>query len=275
MKSEKILTAIGKLDDKLIEDATIPETKKRRSTLWIGLGAVAACLCLLLSTVFPQAPQTKDLKQYDNALYAITVENGQHKIFFKEDPPELDIPSNLGYSIKLFYPEFESITQMRQGIIAGSFTELEIIALTFGKETENGIEICDPDQLYEATAPGEFSLDHITLIGTDYYFDFRSETVQAGIHCYNQADYEKSLHTGYKEFLTNSHITITKKQVTPNRFAMVYYGHTDVAEFKFICYELRADGKKMYIQEEYLLDSERDPEAVSSEVPYTIYVWGE
>jgi hypothetical protein len=275
MKSEKILTAIGKLDDRLIADAAIPKTKKRRTPFWIGLAAAAACLCLLLSAFIPQAPQTKVPKQYDNSLYSITVEDGQHKIFFKEDPPELNIPSNMGVSIRLIFPKFESIGQMRQAIITGSFAETELIALTFGKDAAAGVEICDPDQLYEATTPEGFTLNHIALHGTDYYFDFSSETVQAEIHCYNQADYQEDFYYGYKDFLTNSNITITNKQVTLDRLATVYYGHTDVAKFKFICYELRSGNKKMYIQEEYLLESERAPEAVSSKIPDTISIWGE
>ena len=275
MKIEKILTAMTKISDELIEDAAITAKKKRHSALWIGLTAAAACTTLLLSTFSPQTSQTKVPKQYDNPLYSITVEDGQHKMLFKEDPPTLDIPSHFGVSLALDYPTFQSVAQMRKTIITGAFTETELIALTFGKDATDGIEICDPDQLYEATVPEEFTLNHITLQGTDYSFDFRSETVQACIHCYNQEDYEEEFNSGYKDFLTNSNITITKKQITLNRFATVYYGHTDVAKFKFICYELCAGSKKMYIQEEYLLEIEEDRQPVSSRVPDTIHIWGE
>lgn len=275
MKSERILTAIGQIDDKLIEDAAITEKKKRHPALWIGLAAAAACLALLFLGLSPQTPQTAEPKQYDNSLYSITVENGQTWMIFKDDPPTLDIPSHFGVSLRLIYPEFETIAQMQQAIITGSFTETELIALTFGKDDADGIEICNPNQLFEATAPEEFTLDHITLLGTDYYFDFHSDTAQASIHCDNRTDYEEEFSSGYKDFLTNSNITITKKQITFNRFATVYYGHTDVAEFKFICYKLRAGNKTMYIQEEYLLKIDKDREQVSSEVPETISIWGE
>ena len=274
MKSEKLLTAMTKLSDELIEDAAITGKKKRHTTVWIGLVAAAACLCLLISAVFPQSPKTKVPTHYDTPLYSITVEDGRHKLIFKDTPPTLNIPPNFGVSLRLIYPKFQSVEQMRQAIITGSFTEPELIALTFASDAAEGIEICDPDHLYEVIAPEDFSLDYISWHGKDYYFDLNGETAQGSIHCYNQEDYEEDFSNGYKDFLTNSNITITKKQITLNRLATVYYGHTDVAKFKFICYELRAGNKKMYIQEEYLLEHENSDEPVSSDVPTTIGFWG-
>ncbi len=49
MKSRKILTAMGKISDELIEDADITSNKKSRQPIWWKIVAVAACICLLIT----------------------------------------------------------------------------------------------------------------------------------------------------------------------------------------------------------------------------------
>lgn len=49
MKSEKILDAVGKISDELIEDAVIPFKRGKRRFPWKALVAAAACFCLLVT----------------------------------------------------------------------------------------------------------------------------------------------------------------------------------------------------------------------------------
>ena len=279
MKSEMILHAIGKLDDKLIEDGAIRSKKKRYKPVWLGLAAAAACLCLTVGAIFPHLQPPTQFPNvptcYDTSIYTINEVDGQCKLFYKGEPPKLDIPSNFGVSIGLMYPEFQSVEEMRQAIITGEFTEVELIALTFASDAAQGIEICDPDQLYEFNAPEELELQKIKWLGKHYHGQLTGETVRGSITCYDEEDYSESLAEGYKDFLTNPNVTITRKYKTINRLASVYYGHTDRAKFKYVCYELRAGNKKMYIQEEYLLEIQDDRLPVSSTVPDTVYFWGE
>ncbi len=46
MKSEKLLGAIGNIDDNLIYSA-VNDTSKKKRTAWVNLGAIAACLCIM------------------------------------------------------------------------------------------------------------------------------------------------------------------------------------------------------------------------------------
>lgn len=48
MKNEKLLSAIGQIDDNLIHGAVNDAPKKKRS-IWVKWGAMAACLCLVIS----------------------------------------------------------------------------------------------------------------------------------------------------------------------------------------------------------------------------------
>lgn len=52
MKNEKLLHAIGKIDDEIIQEAA-PEAKRTKRLNWIKWGAVAACLALVLTVVIP------------------------------------------------------------------------------------------------------------------------------------------------------------------------------------------------------------------------------
>lgn len=47
MKTEKLLGAIGKIDDNLVYDA-VNDTPKKKRPAWIKWGAIAACLCFMV-----------------------------------------------------------------------------------------------------------------------------------------------------------------------------------------------------------------------------------
>ena len=52
MNNEKILNAVGKISDDLIEDAAIPFQAGKKRSPWKPVVALAACLCLLLTAAF-------------------------------------------------------------------------------------------------------------------------------------------------------------------------------------------------------------------------------
>ena len=49
MKSKKILNAMGKIGDDLIEDAELSKNKKPYRSMWRKIAVVAACLCLVVA----------------------------------------------------------------------------------------------------------------------------------------------------------------------------------------------------------------------------------
>lgn len=53
MKNEKILNAMGKISDELIEDAAITTGKKGHAVVWVRWAAMVACLCLVVSVAIP------------------------------------------------------------------------------------------------------------------------------------------------------------------------------------------------------------------------------
>ena len=53
MKNEKLLNAMGKISNELIEDAAITAEKKGHAVVWVRWAAMVACLCLVVSIAIP------------------------------------------------------------------------------------------------------------------------------------------------------------------------------------------------------------------------------
>lgn len=210
---------------------------------------------------------------YDNAYYSIHENDGKF-ILTPKEPPEDPSPA-LSASRALYHPTFTSIAEMQQGIIAGPISKHELFALCITSQSENGeVEICNPNRLYECTAPEEFNLQCITWYRTNYAFSLSGNTAQGFLYCYNQESYEESFSSHYQDFLTDAPETITRQTWTPNRFATVYYLDTGMARLKYVCYEISVGDRKMYIQEKYLLEHQDPDEPVSDQIPTDIEFWG-
>lgn len=228
------------------------------------------CISMLTTLLYGCSSNTRETAQYDTPLYSIAVEDGQYNLTPKVTTSDVD------GSRALLYPKFTSLDEMRQSIITGSLAEYELEALSYNSQsTEGEIEICDLDHLYEYTAPAEFTLEYIMLFGKSYQFLLSCEKVWGGIYCYNEKEYTEKYNRGYKKFLSNPLVTLIEQEEIDDRSATVYHCNTDVAKKKYICYEICVGNKKMFIQEEYLLECDNDRLKVSSDVPSTIYFWGE
>ena len=231
---------------------------------------ILICVFLLSTLLCGCSFNTKETIQYDTPLYSITAKDGLYNLTPKN--PLSDIDASMRWPL----PQFQSVAEMRQGIISGSFTENELYALSLrSPSAAGGIEICDVNNLYHCTAPADLNLKCITWCGKYYDFAFSGETVWGGVNCYNKEDYTEKYDREYQFFFTNPYITLLKQEENNERSATIYYGNTDVAELKFICYEIRVGNKKMFVQEIYRLKHNNDKVEVSSEVPQRVEFWGE
>lgn len=206
----------------------------------------------------------------ENTRYSICEKDGKH-VLVPNTPPSYDMSACASVS----FPEFVSIAEMRHGIILGPFSEQELASLA-GRDTnpEGEILICDPNRLYECTAPEEFDLAYISWRGTFYTFVLTSKTSRGAITCLDEKDYLENLKNSYQSFLNQSSVTVTEQNSILDRSTTVYYCQTSKAKRKYICYEISVKGKKMYVQEEYLLENQYSDEMVSDKVPHSIQFWG-
>lgn len=62
MKEEKLLNAMGKISDELVEDSAISKKQKAHAKAWVKWTAMAACLCLIIgaAAVISHDPQVSD-----------------------------------------------------------------------------------------------------------------------------------------------------------------------------------------------------------------------
>jgi hypothetical protein len=258
--------------------------KKPHTPIWVRWTAATACLSLLIGiTLWSRKEEVQytppiEGTQYDTPLYSVAVENGVYCLTPKVSFPK-PVPDSLLGSVARIYPKFTSVREMRQMIVTGAITKNELRDLTSSSQNaDHKIEICNLDQLYEFTTPDDCVQDEITWYGEYYNCDLAGETFHGVgvIYCYAEENYAESFNREYKSFLENPNITVTKQRKILSRFATEYYYHTSVAKMKSICYEISTGDKKMYIQEEYLLEYSGDLESdeVSSAVPRSIQIWG-
>ena len=85
MKADKIMNAIGNVDDRYITEAM--EYKVKKKPIWLFKAAVTACLCIaILGGVFTVDAYAKDLKHYKE----IVDTRGIIMVNPSENPPQVD-----------------------------------------------------------------------------------------------------------------------------------------------------------------------------------------
>lgn len=220
------------------------------------------------------------ITQYNTAHYSIAVKDGQYLLTPINTLFSINSRSSINASQHLLYPKFSSVSEMRQGIITGSYmeeplAEAYMYALTSSSEVSTGtIEICNLDKLYECTTPSDMDTLNIVWYGGSYLFNLSGETTLAGIHCCDQEEYIANFNEGYMDFLSNPKVVVTNQEAIEERSATVYYSTTSIAEMKDICYEIIDGDKHIFIQETYLLESNHDLLEESSATPLSIKLWG-
>ena len=79
MKSKKLLDSMNLLDDKYIEEANPQNKRKKKRINWIKFGALAACICLMVTALnlflfIPFKTTVPDVSQYENSEYFPIIE---------------------------------------------------------------------------------------------------------------------------------------------------------------------------------------------------------
>ena len=289
MIKASVYTVPPALDQRImaeLQERNFPQTKPKKKIyipVWAGCTAAAVCLCLVLGAWLIRekdplqftAPQEE--MEFHTPLYSATVKNGSCILSPKIS---LERPTyGLSACGSLVYPSFHSVKEMRQGILSGQFTWHELFALSVSsKSQDGGIALCDPNRLYDGTAPEDLSLKSVKLCGKSYHFEFSGTNGEATVYCVNQEEYTKKLTKEYKDFLNNPNVTVTQQRKTLSRFATEYHVETASIKKKYICYEITRGDMTMYVQEAYILDviDEQYSGSLeeSEEVPSSIYFWG-
>ena len=78
MKNERLLSSMNLLDDKYINEAN-PQNRKRKKINWLRFGALAACVCLMVTALnlflfIPFKTTVPDISQYEDSEYFPIIE---------------------------------------------------------------------------------------------------------------------------------------------------------------------------------------------------------
>ena len=111
---------------------------------------------------------------YSTDLYTVTEIDGKHYISFADGNEKPTSESGSAGVVKGIY--FNSLEEMRQKFLNGSFTEAELRQLKSElKLTDKGFEIPDMTNLYDAVLPEGWSVYRVCLDGNEIFLSIRND----------------------------------------------------------------------------------------------------
>ena len=208
--------------------------------------------------------------------YTLKVENGQYFMEFTEKAP------SFSGSQSIFWPEFSSVKEMKNAIMTGRFSGLEMEVLrTYAEKNEKGdVLICDVDNISEPVLPAEFSLDRIVWRGLNYTFYYYTENDGSiYIRLHNPERDKEMFEKYYANYQDHHSVLLTGQDVEPERNATVYYYESPSTKLKQIQYVIQSEEKTYYVNEYYATGrTDGSPSTTTDDhsdtVPRYVQVWG-
>ena len=226
--------------------------------------SVFLCAVLLLLT----ACSTHGEKYAENELYTIYAKDGQYSLVMKQTPGLSGFEDG---SVVRTDPKFSSLAEMREAILTGSFSDMELFAIQrFSKNDAGNIIICDINNLYEPVLPKNITIGEVVWHGDSYgfLFDtsrstvFPSDTSQDsnyGRYCSMKYVSEESFNRSLKnftEFTQNDNIEILSQQKDDITGGTIYTYRTYLGyTFQDILYTISDENKTIYVHEKRDSDS--------------------
>lgn len=173
---------------------------------------------------------------------------------------------------------FKSLSEMKNKIENNDFSAYDIYLIKneFEKD-ENGIVICDTNNLYEPVMPNGLTYTDVYWYGATYAFSVESDTLLTGSYFYfTKEKYDEYFACEYEDFFNNPNISIenTEHEKIGDTDATIYRYSTDISQFKKIRYTVEAEDKLLYVEEEYRLSVSADGIEISGNVPYRAKIYG-
>lgn len=240
---------------------------------------VSLCLVVTLLCSCATPAPTPTLVEFEN--YKIYEENGK---WYLEDFPDnsseteekTDSSENSSNaSIGVMFPQFNTISEMREAIIGGTLSGDQITALrVYTGNEDDPLEIYDPYEMRDLAAPNDIKYDYVLLEGECYSFQFEGSDFLGYIVCCDKEAYEKTYQNKYG--ITKNQSIISETTVS-ERDARVVHSETGAGEFKDIFYTITTKhGDTLYVKEQYDLSyfDETRNDKVSETIPQSIRLFG-
>ena len=223
---------------------------------------------------------------YSTDLYTVTEIDGKHYINFV-DGNEKPAPESGGNDFVLKGINFQSLEEMRQKFLKGSFTAAEVKDLKSQLTlTDKGFVVPDMMNLYNAVLPEGWSVPNIVLsddsliikILKDSTFDETTgdDTGEFGYVTFmSEQKYENDYQTYFVSQIEQAKEGLLKDQT--NYYGIpckMYESRNSVAKLRSVVMEFEQDGCSFEILVSYILEHDRKPELVNPDIPYDVIMYG-
>lgn len=214
--------------------------------------------------------------------YSIYTKDGVWYMEFHSDSPGDDqmTPGSdqpqANASMTKEYPQFETISDMQSKIKNGDIPERQLASLQ-ADSTNNVLEICDPDELWDLTMPGDLAYDYIVWHGNTYSFQFIQTDLLGYFECCDEETYHQQFEENYGPFSNENCSVFADKSISDRNAREVMY-MTRSAMLKDVLYNFSSAQWNIYVVERYALAYFSNPAAheeyTSETVPQSIRIFG-
>lgn len=321
MKGKTAFHAMEGIDPRyILEAAPDAAVRKGSKAPYIRILAVAAAVAALTAVavlgagilkqsgdnppVVPPVGETQDAQtpaegenetaapqngSYSTDLYTVAEIDGKHYLnFFTENhPPEQETSNGSDSIIVIPTLHFSSVASLQKKLLTGDWTEGEInILKQCSRWTDNGFEVPDAHNLYDAVFPSGWSVyGDVDYHGPYYYITARNDACtddpyngydgeSASVSLFNDSKYEYDHKLSILSVREKGTLieTWTEYDGVP---CEVYEYDTSVATIRVIILKLEQDGDVKEIAMNYCLDHTRNPDVIDPDHPYLVYIFGD
>lgn len=284
MNNDEVFDLFGSIDTKYIKEASRPKIK-RAVPLWIKATAVAAAIAIVASCLSGSDPFTQPEQVIYTEHYSVSNKNGNYTMNILNDAVFEPQPNNnLGHDINsshIFFSwvGFDSVSEMKNDILSGNFTEAEFERIGRMKNGSDKIMLPNLSCLYEPTFPSSFTGYLVKWCEDTYSFALISDDeVPDDIATSSMADIYKNIEskvyidmcqeTEYFSTLDQDFNTEGYDIIYNSERGITEYHHTAPNEYlsnncKIIIYKFSKGGKTMHLREFYTDENNDTPYSIT------------
>lgn len=205
--------------------------------------------------------------------YEIYTENDTHYLKFNLELPQI-VKSMAGTQIFVQYPEFSSVSEMKDCIEATDIPEDQLYAL-YQVNRKETIEIIDLDTLYDVSLPTGLELRRILWYGDYYSFEADAGPYLGCVQVLSKQAYEEKFDLEYANFSYDEYGFVESQNIDERNATKIYFQNS-AGMYTHILYKLEAESKTLYVREFYVLQKIEVGEVVpnSADAPNKIEVFG-
>ena len=191
MKIPSVVNALGHFHEDLIAEA-LEEKIKRKPIAWRKWVTVAACLAILVGTMFAYWSWENSKVVYRGADYSIAQENGE---FYLLIPSGVFLGNDLSFSVQTPPPDiyFASVADMKAFLLEGKFTNEHLIKIRGFEKASNGyVAMLDLNAIWEPKLPEELYAARVTWYGVNYEYLIGDGKHQGKISVLSETKYKEA-----------------------------------------------------------------------------------